>query len=136
MPKFTFICDHNDNLGKGPVIKYETEHIHIDDVLFDFTDFLRGCGFVFSGNVDIVEEHVDEVNFDREAEESRVRWSHTVNSLMNPPTFRANEPVNPNCSVCGLPESVMKAHQCWDQKCPIHSQSIYADGCESPSAGA
>jgi hypothetical protein len=47
MPKFTFICDHNDNIGDGPVITYETERLFIDDVLFDFQDFLKGCGFVF-----------------------------------------------------------------------------------------
>ena len=56
MPKFTFICDHNDDIGDGPVITYETERLFIEDVLSDFQDFLKGCGFVFDGDVQIVEE--------------------------------------------------------------------------------
>mgnify|MGYP003348766151 CR=1 FL=1 len=125
---------HNDPLGDGPVVTFETERLHIDDVLFDFTDFLRGAGFVFDGDVQIVNDFAidekntgcgggcsdcqcDEVNFDRQAEESRVRWSHTVNSMMNPPKFRANG----HCEVCGLPESVMKGHKCFDDNCPIHA---------------
>jgi hypothetical protein len=128
MPKFTFICDHNDKLGAGPVVTYETERLHIDDVLFDFTDFLRGCGFVFDGDAQIVtegemfksEDDFDEVNFDRDTEESKVAWQSTVNSLMNPPKFRANE----KCNVCGLPSSVMEGHKCWDQKCPIQTEEV------------
>lgn len=54
MPKFTFICDHNDTLGPGPVITVETERIFLDEVLFDIQDFLKGAGFVFDGELTII----------------------------------------------------------------------------------
>lgn len=54
MPKFTFICDHNDTLGPGPVITVETERLFLDEVLFDIQDFLKGAGFVFDGELQIV----------------------------------------------------------------------------------
>lgn len=135
MPSFKLVCEHRNPWDETLDVRNTTEfeYEQLSDVISAFEDFLRGCGYVFEGNLDIVEEQkekgcgggcsdcqCDEVNFDREAQESRVRWSHTVESLMNPPTFRANDENSGKCSVCGLPESVMKAHQCWEQRCPIH----------------
>jgi hypothetical protein len=54
MPKFTFICDHNNELGSGPVVTFETEQVYLPSVLEDFELFLRGAGFIFDGNIDIV----------------------------------------------------------------------------------
>lgn len=54
MPKFTFVCDHNDELGSGPKVTLETERLFLDDVLFDIQDFLKGAGFVFDGELCIV----------------------------------------------------------------------------------
>ncbi len=56
MPRFTFTCDHNDDMGPGPVLTFETERIFLDDVLMDFQDFLKGCGFVFDGELQIFKE--------------------------------------------------------------------------------
>jgi len=51
--RFTFIADHES----GERITYETEKDFLTDVVGDFELFLRGCGFVFDGNLDFVEEH-------------------------------------------------------------------------------
>jgi hypothetical protein len=83
MPKFTFICDHNDNIGDGPVITYETERLFIDDVLFDFQDFLKGCGFVFDGTVQVVEDDVDLEPTDDEVGHNVMNW--TANELTKEP---------------------------------------------------
>lgn len=56
MPKFTFICDHNDELGSGPVMTLETNQIQLHRVIEDFTLFLRGAGFVFDGELEIVDD--------------------------------------------------------------------------------
>lgn len=37
-------------------ITYETENVHLDDILEDFQDFLKGCGFHIKGTLQIVEE--------------------------------------------------------------------------------
>ena len=50
--RFTFIADHES----GERITYETEKDFLTDVVGDFELFLRGCGFVFDGNLDFVEE--------------------------------------------------------------------------------
>lgn len=56
MPKFTFICDHNDSLGSGPIMTLETDQIQLHRVLEDFSLFLRGAGFVFDGELEIVDD--------------------------------------------------------------------------------
>lgn len=58
MPKFTFICSHADEHESGPVVTYETERLFLDDVLFDLQDFLKGAGFVFDGELQIVPTEV------------------------------------------------------------------------------
>ena len=177
MPKFKFICDHNDNLGDGPVLTYETERIGLDEVLFDFTDFLRGCGFVFNGDVQIVDDFATEETTgcgnncegcECETPKKSAEWDWTVNQLMKGPITledvtkedeihisgsdfeinlgdygAASESIvvppsvdtititggykigdthpssnNDKCELCGLPKSVMKAHNCWDDNCP------------------
>jgi hypothetical protein len=55
MPKFTFICDHNSELGPGPKIEFTTEKEYLPEVLEDFEMFLRGCGFFFDGMLDFVD---------------------------------------------------------------------------------
>jgi hypothetical protein len=86
MPKFTFICDHNDSLGPGPKLTYESERVFIDDVLFDLQDFLKGCGFVFDGELTIVPtdeiygKEVDEINTELEQASQQERESRIFES--------------------------------------------------------
>jgi hypothetical protein len=54
MPKFTFISEHNT----GEKITFEFTKEYLPDILQEFEMFLKGAGFHFSGNLDIVEnEH-------------------------------------------------------------------------------
>lgn len=49
--KFTFIAEHET----GEKITYESTKDFLPEVVQDFELFLRGCGFVFDGNLDFVE---------------------------------------------------------------------------------
>lgn len=48
--KFKLICEYED----GDVITHEFSKIFLYDVLERTQDFLKGCGFVFNGTLDIV----------------------------------------------------------------------------------
>jgi len=50
--KFTLICEHDS----GPKVTYEFQNILLADTLDNFQNFLKGCGFVFDGILEIVEE--------------------------------------------------------------------------------
>jgi hypothetical protein len=50
--KFTLICEHSD----GPKITYEFKNIMLADTLDNLQNFLKGCGFVFDGMLEIVED--------------------------------------------------------------------------------
>ena len=50
--KFTLICEHGD----GPKITYEFKNIMLADTLDNLQNFLKGCGFVFHGMLEIVED--------------------------------------------------------------------------------
>ena len=130
MSKFTFVCQeesmpfvHSTQSKRTVEINAET----LDDILNEFEMFLRGAGFHFNGQLDIV--NVDEWNEDSDGieefktpqfqfdeEEIKKRWDATIQSMMNPPKFRASEE---KCSVCNIAKSQMKGHRCWDTKCPI-----------------
>lgn len=51
--KFTLSCQHDEY---GPKITYEFSNVFLPDVLDNLQNFLKGCGFVFDGVLDIVEE--------------------------------------------------------------------------------
>jgi hypothetical protein len=50
--KFTLLCEHDD----GTKITYEFNNIMLSDTLDNMQNFLKGCGFVFDGVLDIVNE--------------------------------------------------------------------------------
>ena len=88
--KMNFTCEHfnwDDFTGKQkePIskISFETKNEALEDILSDFEMFLRGCGYYFEGHLDIVNEDL------YEAEETASGWNSVVDSLMNPPSFRA-----------------------------------------------
>jgi hypothetical protein len=55
MPKFTFIAEH----ASGEKVTFETDKVHIHDVLEDFQMFLRGVGFHYTGTLDIVQDEYE-----------------------------------------------------------------------------
>ena len=40
-------------------VEMKTEQVALDEILRNFEEFLRGCGFHFTGHIDIVEDDVD-----------------------------------------------------------------------------
>ena len=130
MSKFTFICQEESmpfvhSIQSKRTVEFNAETL--DSILNEFEMFLRGAGFHFNGQLDIV--NVDEWNEDNDGieeyetpqfqfdeEEIKKRWDATIQSMMNPPKFRASEE---KCSVCNIAKSQMKGHRCWDTKCPI-----------------
>jgi hypothetical protein len=130
MSKFTFICQEESmpfahSIQTKRTVEFNSETL--DSILNEFEMFLRGAGFHFNGQLDIV--NVDEWNEDSDGieefktpqfqfdeEEIKKRWDATIQSMMNPPKFRASEE---KCSVCNIAKSQMKGHRCWDTKCPI-----------------
>ena len=103
-----------------------TQEFRADDlttVLENFEMFLRGAGFHFNGQLDIVQDE----EFENEQEHDNSVWQATVHSLMNPPKFRANVT---GCEVCGLDKRMMERHNCYDDNCPVHAvMKKIAEGC-------
>jgi hypothetical protein len=132
MARYTFTCENFDYSNpfdtKERLASTLTQEFRADElttVIENFEMFLRGAGFHFNGQLDIV--NVDEWNEDSDGieefetpqfdeEEIKKRWDATIQSMMNPPKFRASEE---KCSVCNIAKSQMKGHRCWDTKCPI-----------------
>lgn len=59
MPKFTFTCEHEHPIKKDvniSTITYESNREYLGDILEDFRDFLKGCGFHIDGEIDVVNE--------------------------------------------------------------------------------
>ena len=54
-------------------------------------------------------------------------FQHTVNSLMNPPKFRANEEQQTHCPICSISRNEMRGHKCWDKRCPLPESALNAN---------
>lgn len=48
--KFKLVCEHEE----GDVVTHEFQKVTLNDVLLRMQDFLKGCGYVFDGTLDIV----------------------------------------------------------------------------------
>lgn len=57
MPKMTFICQHIDPFTKDELaeVTYKSNNESLDEVIEDFQDFLKGCGYNFNGTLTIIE---------------------------------------------------------------------------------
>jgi len=136
MTCYTFTCEHfNYNNFTGDEKDVSSKHtveFRADDlttILEQFEMFLRGSGFHFDGQLDIVKQ--DE--FENEQEHDNSAWQATVHSLMNPPKFdavAARIASATGCEVCGLNKEMMKRHNCYDDNCPVYApQQNIAEGC-------
>lgn len=124
MSYMKFVCENRDPWNHDQLVTcttVETNNVVLQDVIRDFEDFLRGVGFNFPGHLEIVDEEAEQEDF-----ESKSRWAHVVDSLNNPPQFRANEAVQV-CGVCRLTEDEMAGHRCWDKNCPFDRITNNAD---------
>ena len=74
MSYMTFVCEHRNPWDESldSKVTLETNSVSLPDILAEFEQFLRGAGFHFDGQLDIV-EHIDydEINsmLDEEAEQ-------------------------------------------------------------------
>lgn len=50
--KFKFVCEHEE----GDTVTHEFDKVLLSDVLMRMQDFLKGCGYVFDGTLDIIED--------------------------------------------------------------------------------
>lgn len=68
MPKLKFTCEHQHPLKKDTnvaTITYESNREYLSDILEDFSDFLKGCGFHIDGNIEVVSDTSDDlITFD------------------------------------------------------------------------
>ncbi len=55
--KFKFICEHEE----GDIVTHEFDKLTLSDVLMRMQDFLKGCGYVFNGTLDIIEDDTPSV---------------------------------------------------------------------------
>jgi hypothetical protein len=97
VPRFT-LHQNYDNVD----VTHTFETPLLSEVLEQMEHFLRGCGFVFDGQLDIVSEETKDM-----MEESE-RLSVELQSMDN----------LPRCDVCKLKKSVMKEYTCFDKHCP------------------
>lgn len=130
--QFTF---NSKFVGFGsPSTTLEFEADTLQDVLEKFADFLRGSGYHFDGYLDVVPYDEDipempEYEFDEETTASP-EWQAVVNSLMNPPKFRANQEKDVYggaCPECGISKVEMRGHKCWDKRCPLPESAVNAN---------
>ena len=55
MPRFKLICDHSCDLDTH-VVTHEFNADYLPDVLMNIEMFLKGAGYIFDGQVDIIED--------------------------------------------------------------------------------
>lgn len=144
MSKFTFVCQEESMPFYSGVESKRTVEFRadsLDDILNEFKQFLQGAGFNIDGYIDVVPFDEDfpempEYPFMDEAlvnegSMASPEWQATVNSLMNPPKFRANdvnqETVGDSCPQCGIHKIEMRGHKCWDKKCPLPESAVHAN---------
>ena len=60
MPKFTFICEHDD----GTKNTHECDEVFLPNILENFEAFLRGATFNFKGNLDFFDDSDTELDED------------------------------------------------------------------------
>ena len=185
--KYTLIMEETDIRGElvGNKLVSEFNADYLQDILVKFQDFLKGSGFVFEGQLDVVndfeeppewhneefetpqepvhdwstpkfdpaQELYDEMDYGVSKPKNTAPWDWTVNELMKGPittkdvevkipsdysiNYGAGQPsifvpagidtitltgiqgsVGISCELCGLPRSVMKSHNCYDDNCP------------------
>ncbi len=57
MSEFRFKCTEENN---ERIIEMVIDSVYLPDVISNFGEFLRGCGFYFKGNLEIVDDTVYE----------------------------------------------------------------------------
>ena len=124
MPNFTLTCEHRTawdaTLDSRVTMEFEKETL--TEVIDQFQDFLRGCGYYFDGRLEIVtDEDVEVDDFFGNAKQSARAFDNMANSLMKDysPQVAAQNETCGLCPVCKLDKNIMQRHQCFDAKCGL-----------------
>lgn len=100
--KFTFTSEFT---GFGsPKTSMQFEADSIEDVLMYFTDFLRGAGYHFDGQVDIIPTDDFQVSIEESDLEKELPFANYGGE---------------KCSVCGLTRQAMGQAPCHDVRCGL-----------------
>ena len=59
MPKFKLICDHSCDLDTH-IVTHEFTADYLPEVLLNIDMFLKGAGYIYDGEVDIIEPEKQE----------------------------------------------------------------------------
>jgi hypothetical protein len=133
--KITLKCEQpNYDVFTGKEGSIERTVIHefvapsLADALENYEMFLRGIGFHFDGQLDIVtDDFASENQDDYESDEDPVS-SQVMNQMVDQLLKNANvQPLQSEgseniCSRCGLSKTIMQHHTCWDVVCPVHGR--------------
>jgi hypothetical protein len=133
--KFKFTGEYEpmpfqDAIASKRKIEFEAESL--GSILEQFEMFLRGCGYVFEGHIDIVDDFVettesvdeddlDDVNqfFDKAREASR-KLDEQVGDPAHPPSYQPKQPIITNIDVLNLGGGYLKqedpSRPLWDNK--------------------
>jgi len=99
----------------------------LSDALENYEMFLRGIGFYFDGQLDIVTDEVVEDNIEYQGVDEQ-KSSQVMNQMVDQLLKNANvQPLQSEgseniCSRCGLSKTIMQHHTCWDVVCPVHGR--------------
>jgi len=103
--KFTLKCEHFEydiysgkELDVNNTVTHEFREESLSTILENFESFLRGNGFHFEGNLDIVNDDYPESACTSEYNDE----SETLST----------------CPVCKIDNNIMKNYQCFDKNCP------------------
>lgn len=81
MPKITFVCEHQHPINKDSNLSkltYESNREYLYDIIEDFEDFLRGCGFSFDGRLEIVDQEDITLDFNDDCMSSSINTVDTI----------------------------------------------------------
>jgi hypothetical protein len=120
--KFTFIHE-----SYGTKITYETDDYTLNALLENFEDFLKGCGFVFDGNIDIVKDDYSDCCDDENTNSNSFEW--TVNQIRRVSSSKDTEVEIEKkdlekCPVCKIPVEKMKDEKCYGPGCPLNQSKV------------
>jgi len=99
----------------------------LGDALENYEMFLRGIGFHFDGQLDIVTDEFVEDNTEYQGVDEQISsqvMNQMVDSLLNSAKVSTIDQAqdDEHCSRCGLSKSLMQQHVCWDNICPVHGR--------------
>lgn len=120
----------------------------LSEALENYEMFLRGIGYHFTGQLELVEDvdQMTDAEYETDTDDGQsVRVMNSmIRALMENDSHSTTTPTadqmlsrvvpsmvkfskEEHCSVCGLSDIVMQNHNCWDDKCPRNASNNLAE---------